>query len=259
MASLQFDSYYPPLLALIKQYSLDGFDLDIEESVDVSLPVKLITALYNDMGPDFLITMAPVASAMSDPNNDGLSGFSYFDLDAQAVTSDGTKMVSWYNTQFYSGFGSPADTSTYDSIISAGWDPSRIVMGILDSPNDGNGYVDTSTVVSVIGELKAKYPTFGGVDGWEYFDAGYGDGDAQPWQWDKEIGAALAGTAANRDVEVRAAAPGLPPHPFAKRDVDDLKAAGATHFEAIRALNRTSGDAAAARSLYNSFVLSHKS
>jgi hypothetical protein len=219
--------------------------------------VRLVNALHKDMGPDFLITLAPVASALASPTGGDLSGFSYFDLDSQAVASNGRKLVSWYNGQFYSGFGSPADTSTYDSIISAGWDPSRVVMGVLDSPNDGSGYVATSTVESTVSSLKAKYPTFGGVDGWEYFDAGVADGDSQPFQWVQSIGRSVFGTARENAVERRTGALELPPHPFSEEAVSSLTAAGATHFEAIRALNRTGGDLAAARSLYNAYVSSN--
>jgi len=212
------------------------------------------------MGPDFLITLAPVASALASPDGGDLSGFSYFDLDAQAVAADNTtKLVSWYNGQIYSGFGSPASTSTYDSIVSAGWDPARVVMGVIDAQNDGSGWVAVSTVQSTIASLLAKYPTFGGVDGWEYFDAGSSDGDSEPWQWVQSIGSALFGTAASRRSMIeegkravgqeRAGAPALPESPFSKHLIAELRSLGATHFEAVRALNRTNGDEAAARSL----------
>lgn len=253
---MQFDAFYQPLLATIQQYNLDGFDLDIEESANLTVVLQLINALYTDMGPDFLITMAPVASALVSADGGDLSGFSYFDLDSQAVASDGTPLVSWYNGQFYSGFGSPEDTSTYDSIVAAGWDPARVVMGVLDSPTDGSGYVATSTVQSTAASLLAKYPTFGGVDGWEYFDAGSGDGDAEPYQWVQAIASSLFGTASRRDVKTRVASTSLPPHPFNNDDVASLTASGATHFQAIRALNRTNGDITAARSLYNAHVSS---
>jgi len=208
------------------------------------------------MGPDFLITLAPVASALVSPTGGDLSGFSYFDLDAQAVNADGSKQVSWYNGQFYSGFGSPASTSTYDSIVSAGWDPARVVMGILDSENDGSGFVPLTTVTETIASLKSKYPTFGGVDGWEYFDAGANDGDAEPFEWTKSIGTALFGTTTKRtaelearDAEARASEPAFPRSPFSERAIEELTERGATHFEAVRALNRTSGDALKARGL----------
>lgn len=203
--------------------------------------------------------MAPVASALTSPNGGDLSGFSYFDLDDQAVASDGTKLVSWYNGQFYSGFGSPASTSTYDSIISAGWDPARVVMGVLDSPTDGSGYVSTATIESAASNLKSKYPSFGGVDGWEYFDAGSGDSDAQPSQWVQAIASSLFGASSKREAKDRSTtpAPVFPPQPFPESDVANLTAFGATHFQAVRALNRTDGDLEAARRLYSAWLSSH--
>jgi hypothetical protein len=258
----QFTAYYEPLAALIRNYSLDGFDLDIEESTDLSTALQLINALFTDFGSDFLITMAPVASALQSASGGDLSGFSYFDLDAQAVDSSGNKLVSWYNAQFYSGFGDPSSTSDYDTIVSAGFDPSRVVMGVLDSPNDGSGYVDTSTVEATIASLKAKYPTFGGVDGWEYFDAGAGDNDAEPYEWDQAIGGALGTTSAKKHrststkkSESTAAIQRRAPHPWDTNAIETLQARGATYFEAVRALNRTSGDSAAAESLYNKYRL----
>jgi hypothetical protein len=236
---------------------VDGIDLDIEESTTLATALQLINALSTDMGPDFLISMAPVASALASPTGGDLSGFSYFDLDAQAVASDGSKLVDWYNGQFYSGFGSPASTTTYDNIVTAGWAPARVVMGVLDSSNDGSGFVPLATVTKTIASLKAKYPTFGGVDGWEYFDAGANDGDAQPFQWVQSIGAAVFGTSAKRDLakEKRDAAHVvLPRSPFADAEIAELTARGATHFEAVRALNLTNGDAAAARRMVDEHV-----
>lgn len=254
---MQFDAYYGPLRDLIKEYNLDGFDLDIEVPADLGTVVRLINSLRNDMGPNFIITMAPVASALTSPTGGDLSGFSYFDLDAQTTTADGTKLVSFFNGQFYSGFGSPRDTSTYDRIISAGWDPARVVMGVLDSPTDGSGYVNTATVKSTISNLKAKYPSFGGVDGWEYFDAGSGDGNAQPFQWVQAIGASVFGAPAKILTKIGSPS-AFPPHAFTDDAVANLTAAGASHFEAVRALNISSGDVATAQGLYHAHVVKKK-
>jgi hypothetical protein len=250
---MQFDAYYQPLRDLIKQFNLDGFDLDIEEPADIAVVVNLIKALRSDMGEDFLITMAPVASALASSSGGDLSGFSYFDLDGQAIDNNGNKLVSWYNAQFYSGFGSPADTSTYDSIINAGWEPARVVMGVLDDPNDGSGWVGIDTIESTVSSLKSEYPTFGGVDAWEYFDAGAEDGDAQPSQWVQSVASVLFGTASKRMPKTHASSL-VPRHPFVEADVASLTASGASHFEAIRALNRTRGDIDAAHILYRAHV-----
>ena len=145
------------------------------------------------MGSDFLLTMAPVASALMSDSDDNLSGFSYFDLDSQGVDSSGNKLVSWYNAQFYSGFGDPSSTSDYDTIISAGWDASRVVMGVIDSQDDGSGFVGLSTLQSTISSLVSKYSNFGGVYGWEYWDAGTDDNISDPAQWVQGIGSSLFG------------------------------------------------------------------
>ncbi|KAI9744627.1 MAG: Cyclin-dependent kinase catalytic subunit [Claussenomyces sp. TS43310] len=249
-----FDSYYQPLLNnVIKPYALDGLDLDIESSTNISVPLQLINALYNDMGPDFLITLTPVASALQSPSGGDLSVFSYFDLDSQAVVSGTTtKLVSWYNAQFYSGFGDPSSPSDYESIINAGWDPSRVVMGVLDSANDGSGEVAVGTLESTIESLHSEYSTFGGVYGWEYFDAGSSDGDANPWQWVQQIGNALFNNTSSKMLRTRAPAT-FPPAPFPSKDLELLEASGATHFEAVRALNLTSGDVDAAANVYHAY------
>lgn len=167
------------------------------------------------MGPDFLISLAPVASALRSTTGSNISGFSYFDLDSQAAASSGKKLVSWYNTQFYSGYGSAEDATDYDTIIAAGWDPARIVMGVLAGYIPRNGFVNTSTIQTTVSSLRAKYPKFGGVDGWEYFDAGATEGYTQPYQWVQAISSSMFGTASKRDVEPLAAAPAFPTQPFA--------------------------------------------
>jgi len=191
----EFYSYYHPFLDLIKKYNLDGIDIDIEEDVDISVPLRLINALYRDMGPDFIITMVPLASALSDKAGQNLSGFSYFELD-ELATAPGSdrKMISWFNGMFYGGFarGPPF----YQSVVDAGWAPERVVMTVLDCANDGqpNGFVRIEVLQETIKNLRAMYPKFGGMAGWEYYDAGASDSDEmQPWTWVKMVGQALFG------------------------------------------------------------------
>ncbi|MGH8882428.1 MAG: glycosyl hydrolase family 18 protein, partial [Stackebrandtia sp.] len=182
-----FDTYYPLLRDTVKEYGLDGVDLDVEE--DMSLPgiERVIDALRADFGPDFVITLAPVATALSGGGN--LSGFNYDDLYA-----DRGEDIDWFNTQFYCGWGSLSGTGDYDAIIDHGVVPAnKVVGGTLTNPaNCGSGYVDLDTLKSTIGELKAKYPDFGGISGWEYFNSLPGD-TGEPWTWAAEVSAALAG------------------------------------------------------------------
>ncbi|CAD6444196.1 3ed4a70a-a38d-4192-a0c1-40c3f952f368 [Sclerotinia trifoliorum] len=179
----QFHQYYDPLLNnFIKKYNLNGIDIDVEQFVDITVVLRLIKQLYNDMGPGFDITMAPVASALS--YGGSLSGFSYSDLDAQARDPNtGAPMISFYNAQFTNGWGYAGNTNDYDSIINAGWDPSRVVMLASAATNDAGGWVPIGSLKNTIRSLRNKYPNFGGVNGWEYFDAGSTDGLVQPYMW----------------------------------------------------------------------------
>lgn len=149
--------------------------------------MRLLNALHRDMGAHFILTMSPIASALLSPANteQNLSGFSYFDLDAFAtIPGSETKLVSWYNTQFYGLF--PRGPPLYEDVIDAGWDPERIVMGVPDSPEGvpPNAFLGMEDLKRRIKEYKATWENFGGIAGWEYFDAGTGDGMIdRPWDW----------------------------------------------------------------------------
>jgi hypothetical protein len=206
LLTTQFNAYYQPLLALLKKHNLDGLDIDIEEKVSISVPLRLINALYQDLGPSFILSMAPLAAALSDKDGYNLSGFSYFALDSlttipfhtsspssPSTSTSTSNLISFYNAQFYGGFA--RSPSFYKSIIDAGWDPARIVMGVLDSEHDGsaNGFVDLRTLGETVRGLRGMYGGFGGVAGWEYWDAGVSDGGIEGWEWVKRVGEALFG------------------------------------------------------------------
>ena len=111
-----FNPHYAALLAFLRRYSIDGIDLDVEEPTPLATIVNLIDNLSVDMGPEFIITLSPVATALM-PEHFGLrhlSGFSYFELErlrgarARSERSSEahpkTGMVAWYNAQFYNGW-----------------------------------------------------------------------------------------------------------------------------------------------------------
>jgi hypothetical protein len=136
-----------------------------------------------------MTTLAPLAAALSSEEGTNISYFSYFKLEQLAVIPrTTTKLISWYNAQFYGGFA--ASANFYKSCVDAGWEPSRVVIGVLANANDGTetGFVNLTTLHGTIRDLKNLYPNFGGVAGWEYFDAGGTDGGLKPWEWVKSIG-----------------------------------------------------------------------
>ncbi|AZM57048.1 chitinase [Streptomyces sp. WAC 01529] len=186
----EFDTYYPLLRDFIRRYDLDGVDLDVEEDMSPAGIERVISALRADFGADFLITLAPVASALKGGGN--LSGFDY---DALYRSRGGD--IAWFNAQFYNGWGRMNSTADYDAIIARGLIPaSKVVAGTLTSPaNGGSGYVGMTTLKSTLRALTAKHPGFGGVAGWEYFNSAPG-GTAAPWRWAAEVSSVLTRRAA---------------------------------------------------------------
>ncbi|WP_406639587.1 glycosyl hydrolase family 18 protein [Amycolatopsis sp. WGS_07] len=181
-----FDTYYPLLRNLIRDHSLSGIDLDVEEQMSNDALNRVIDALRTDFGPDFLITLAPVATELS--GGGGLSG-----LDYDRLYRERGDKISWFNAQFYCGWGSLADTSGYDQIVSHGVVPaSKVVAGTVTNPANCNGYVDMPTLKNTVSSLVGKYSDFGGIDGWEYFNSLPGDTGA-PWEWAQQIAPTVKG------------------------------------------------------------------
>ncbi|KAK6609592.1 alkaline phosphatase [Botrytis cinerea] len=148
-----FELYYIPLRNLIRERGLDGLDLDVEEEMTLAGIIRLIDRLKADFGAGFIITLAPVAAALiSDLPKHNLSGFNYEALEVMRGSS-----IDWYNTQFY-------------------------LVGMVTNPGNGSGWVPFEVLQEVLLNLKLRYPTFGGVMGWEYFNSLPGDRD-RPWEW----------------------------------------------------------------------------
>jgi chitinase len=181
----QFDTYYPMLKNVISTHHLDGVDLDVEEQMSLPGVERLIDQLHTDFGSGFLVTLAPVATALNGGGN--LSGFSY-----DALYRDRASSIAWFNAQFYCGWGSLSNTSGYDGVINHGVVPaSKVVAGTLtNAANCGSGYVPMDTLKSTVSTLSSRYADFGGVAGWEYFNSDPG-GTAAPWQWAANMSAAM--------------------------------------------------------------------
>ncbi|KAF3916164.1 hypothetical protein AA313_de0204714 [Arthrobotrys entomopaga] len=178
----QFEQFYAPLKTMISYAALDGLDLDVEEPMSLPGIIRLIDRLKSDFGSGFIITLAPVATALQlfRPH---LSGFSYFELEKAFG-----RHIAWYNTQFYCGWGSMHNTQDYEKVLMAGWDPRKVVVGVVTNPANGAGWVPDDVLCDALSELMDKYSgRFGGVMGWEYFNsvtstAEEGEG---PWVWSR--------------------------------------------------------------------------
>lgn len=170
-----FNKYYGQLKQVIRDFGLQGMDLDVEQSMSQAGITRLVNQLYSDFGSAFEITLAPVSSALDNGGN--LSGFNYKTLEEQ----QGSK-ISFYNAQFYSGFGTMSNPSDYEGIVGNGFPASKVVAGQLTSPSNGYGYIPYSQLNSTVISLRDKYGRIGGVMGWEYFNSKPGGTD-KPWQW----------------------------------------------------------------------------
>lgn len=270
-----FEAYYVPLRDMIRRHGLEGLDLDIEEEVDISCPLRLLARLRADFGPDFILTLAPVATAMlpnpnSTPEHPGpsmphLSGFHYAMLEILA-----SSLINWYNVQFYCGWGDAGSPQMYAAIVQHGkWDPAKIVMGVVTNPGNGSGHVPSYLLEENCRVLRAMFPRFGGVMGWEYFNAGeeVEAKKGRPWEWVGDLGRVLrigapmpppgvveGGRGVERPGMVAqvpgGAAPPVPPRPsYPKESIDFLKELGFGEAQAVQALNMAGGNVDAAAGL----------
>ena len=182
-----FEAHYRLLHQMLTWISLDGLDLDVEEAMSLAGIVRLIDRLKLDFGRQFLITLAPVLPAMRAEQN--VSGFDYQTLE-KAFASN----IAWYNTQFYCGWGSMESPDDYHTVIPRGWPASKIVVGLVTNPDNCAGWVPDDALSATLIALKKRYPDFGGVMGWEYFNSmTEQDGHGKPWCWAELMGRILRG------------------------------------------------------------------
>ncbi|KAI1453374.1 glycoside hydrolase [Annulohypoxylon moriforme] len=193
-----FDAYYSVLHDTLKKYNFGGMDFDIEDYTDgnthaikLDPVVKLVQRLRKDFGQDFVITLAPISTAMA--GGDNLSAFSYEQLEKRCGND-----ISWYNVQFYYGEDELASTSTVDAVMKNGWKPERIVVGMMSTP-DYDPFVPLAKVAKTLHTLNQKYPSLKGIDGWDYYDQKPG-GYSNPWEWPRwaaqQMGMAKGGNGA---------------------------------------------------------------
>lgn len=242
----RFEAHYVPLRDMLRKHRLDGIDLDIEESMSMLACFRLIDRLRADFGPSFLITLAPVATALlvGQPHLSG-PGFDYHLLEQMRGHE-----IAWYNTQFYNGWGDASTTFWYETIIATGWKPEKVVVGLLTNPANGpSGYIAHPHIDSVLQTIRARHRTFGGVMGWEFFNALPG-GAARPWEWAAQMSRVLSVPLPPPQPQQQAPIRpfgqpvALPPalHPYPAESVKTLQDLGFSQQQAVAALNSTNGN-----------------
>jgi len=167
-----FEAFYAPLRDLVRERRFDGLDLDVEEEMSLAGMMRLIDRLKGDFGAGFLVTLAPVATALL-----GLPHLSGFDYEALEVMRGGS--IECYHTQFYNNWG---ELGQYHAILERGWRAEKVVVGVLTNPGNGQGWVGFEELKRAVVGLREWYPGFGGVMGWEYFNSVAGE-EGRPWEW----------------------------------------------------------------------------
>lgn len=187
-----FEAYYAPLRDMVAWTGLDGLDLDVEEDMSLAGIIRLIDQLKADFGSEFLITLAPVATALQGEKH--LSGFNY-----EALEKAFGHRIAWYNTQFYCGWGSLETPADYDKIVACGWPAERVVAGMVTNPVNGKRWVHDDQLRRTLTTLVERYPCFAGVMGWEYFNSiTMSEPNNGPWCWARLMTDILYSTAAFR-------------------------------------------------------------
>ncbi|KAK3937801.1 GH18 endo-N-acetyl-beta-D-glucosaminidase endo T [Diplogelasinospora grovesii] len=178
--SADFELYYGQLRDTIHTFGLQGMDLDVEQRMSQRGITRLVQRLRADFGPDFIITLAPVGSALMQGSN--ISGFDY-----SALEDSSGDDIRFYNAQFYNGFGSMATPRDYETVIDKhGWDPKKILAGQVTNPANGGSWVPFDQLNATIKSLRSKYGEIGGIMGWEYFNSEPG-GTEEPWRWARNM------------------------------------------------------------------------
>ena len=59
----------------------------------------------------------------------------------------------------------------YDEIMKKGWPAEKVVVGLVTNPANCKGWVGDKALRKTLSFLVKKYPGFGGVMGWEYFNS----------------------------------------------------------------------------------------
>ncbi|KAH9888971.1 glycoside hydrolase [Cubamyces lactineus] len=172
------------IAAWVKQYSLDGVDVDYEDfnAMDAGTAENWLITFTQQLrsqlpSGSYIITHAPVAPWFS-PNK--WPGGGYLKVNQQVGS-----LIDWYNIQFYNQGTTEyttcaglltASSSTWPNsavfqIIASGVPESKVVIGKPANTGDANnGYIAPATLAGCVSQAKSQGWN-AGVSTWEFPDA----------------------------------------------------------------------------------------
>jgi len=150
--------------------SVDGFDFDFETTVTNMVPFgKTLRSLMDAAGGKYLLTAAPQCPFPDAADGEMLDGQVPFDI----------VWVQFYNNYCgLNGFPGQFNFDTWDnwaSTKSANKDVKVMIGAPASQGAAGTGYVDASTLATIIDSVKSK-ASFGGVMLWDVSQAYSNDG-----------------------------------------------------------------------------------
>jgi len=160
-----YNIFYNLLKSTVNQLGfVDGFNLDIEEPVKLNSIIMLVNNLNLDF-PKKNIIFAPLSSSLT-TDSPGMGGFCYKELNEKI----GDK-IAYFNVQCYGEYSK----NIFDKMVANGYDPQKIVMGMLSGQN-------LNQIINELENIVKTNNKFGGVAVWEYFDATHFSPD-HPYVW----------------------------------------------------------------------------
>ncbi|RWA11106.1 hypothetical protein EKO27_g4003 [Xylaria grammica] len=155
---------------------VDGFDFDFESTTQNFVPFaeELRSLMDADSSKTYYLSAAPQCVYPDAAMNDMLNGAISFD---------------WINIQFYNNFCGVINFSNPNAWNFNVWDdwakntsknPNvKVLIGVPANTGAGGGYVDASTLGSIITDTKGQYSSFGGIMMWDmsqlYANSGFLD------------------------------------------------------------------------------------
>jgi chitinase len=168
------------MAAIINKYSLNGFDIDLENGLNAANVVSAMQQLHNMYGANFIITMAPQTIDVQ-PN----SNSAYMQIIHSAKSIITTVHTQFYNSGTMLGRDGGVYSQGTENFMTALADtlmidlrPDQVALGLPATPAAaGGGYVDPSVINMALdclasgtncGSYKpvAKYPSIRGVMTW---------------------------------------------------------------------------------------------